>query len=167
MWLFDHFLCVCGPVIGLPSTERICFVEADPWKNSWFLCRVISGPVSAWYQTSVSQLMCCFAVHSGSYTLFHILSLLDNDSQLLASPPCFEITIDAFLLILSISQSILQDRTSHHDWLPNTPLLTEWHILALISFDTKFSSLPNNWWRHTLLILLITSWSVVLTIWHG
>ena len=111
MWLFDQFFCVCGPAIGVPGTERerICFVEADQWKNSWFLCRVIFGPVSAWYQTSVSQLMCCFSTHSDSYTLFHTLSLLDNDSQLLASRPCFEITIDAFLLILSISQSILQE----------------------------------------------------------
>ena len=104
-------ICLCGPAKGVPGTERerICFVEADQWKNSWFLCRVISGPVSAWYQTSVSQLMCCFSMHSGSYTLFHTLSMLDNDSQLLASRPCFEITIDAFLLILSISQSILQE----------------------------------------------------------
>ena len=113
MWLFDQFLCVCGPVIAVLGTERICFVEADQWKNSWFLCRVIFGPVSAWYQTSVSHMMYYITVHSGASTLFHTLSMLDNDSQLLASRPCFEITIDAFLLILSILQSILQDRTSH------------------------------------------------------
>ena len=120
MWLFDQFLCVCGPVIGVSGTERICFVEADQWKNSWFLCRVISGPVSAWYQTSLSQLMCCFSTHSGSYTLFHTQSMLDNDSQLLASRPSFEITIDVFLLILSISQSIFKIcyRTRHHDGRP-------------------------------------------------
>ena len=69
MWLFDQFLCVCGPVIAVLGTERICFVEADQWKNSWFLCRVIFGPVSAWYQTSVSHMMYYITVHSAGHPL--------------------------------------------------------------------------------------------------
>ena len=97
---------VCGSIIGLLTQhgntwqQKYVLSMLMSVKNSWFLCRIIFGPVSAWKRTGVRA------------NVFSTQQLSDDDAQFLAIDTTAWSQLAPFFLSSTIQLSISQFKFS-------------------------------------------------------